>query len=115
MTAWPIFSSKYRYICFFFFISTAKWHLGTILEFWVLWKEWVSQTSVVLTLLSEYELDFLSKNDAHMSNSGQRLIDLNSKDDLDPLKKLLVIAAGAQRRPLHYWGAHDITEVFGLF
>lgn len=75
----------------------------------------MSQTSVVLTLLFEYEPNLLSKNDAHMSNSRQRLSDQNSKDDLDPLKKLLVIAAGAQKRPLHYWGAHDITEVFRLF
>lgn len=44
-----------------------------------------------------------------------RLGDRNCKDDLDPLKKLLVIAAGAQRRSLHYWGAHNITEGFFFF
>lgn len=44
-----------------------------------------------------------------------RLGDRNCKDDLDPLKKLQVIAAGVQRRSLHYWGAHNITEGFLFF
>lgn len=36
-------------------------------------------------------------------------------NDLDPLKTPLVIAAGAQRRSLHYWGARNIAEVFCFF
>lgn len=44
-----------------------------------------------------------------------RLGDRNCKDDLDPLKNLLVIAAGAQRWSLHYLGAHNITEGFLFF
>lgn len=43
-----------------------------------------------------------------------RLIEI-TKMTLIHEKKLLVIAAGAQRRSLHYWGARNITEGFFFF
>lgn len=108
MTAWPLH--------FFFNID-----IIFIIKHFFFWQVSSRHRSLVSTLRKEERLREVNNGLFfkvllgfcwHYCCYNMRLGDRNCKDDLDPLKKLLVIAAGAQRRSLHYWGAHNITEGF---